>query len=79
MTPLQLLLRKPRSPARPWRRTAADHRAATARTPHGPEPGRLTEAPWDPELTRARTEHGTDVVEELVADVLLADLAEAIG
>ncbi|MFJ8794941.1 TIGR02679 family protein [Streptomyces sp. NPDC102462] len=67
-----------KTPARPWRMTAADYRAAAARTPHGPEPGRLTEAPWDPELTRAMTEHGTAVVEELVADVLLADLAEAI-
>ncbi|PZH12193.1 TIGR02679 family protein [Streptomyces sp. NTH33] len=67
-----------KTPARPWRMTAADYRAAAARTPHGPEPGRLTEAPWDPELTRAMTDHGTAVVEELVADVLLADLAEAI-
>ncbi|MGW0948116.1 TIGR02679 family protein [Streptomyces sp. NPDC002623] len=65
-----------KTPARPWRMTAADYRAAAARTPHGPAPGRLTEAPWDPELTRAMTEHGTAVVEELVADVLLADLAE---
>nr|WSY51121.1 TIGR02679 family protein [Streptomyces sp. NBC_00886] len=66
-----------KTPARPWRMTAADYRAAAARTPHGPGPGRLTEAPWDPELTRAMTDHGTAVVEELVADVLLADLAEA--
>ncbi|MET7633077.1 MULTISPECIES: TIGR02679 family protein [unclassified Streptomyces] len=68
-----------KTPARPWRMTAADYRAAVARTPHGPEPGRLTEAPWDPELTRAMAEHGTAVVEELVAGVLLADLAEATG
>lgn len=67
-----------KTPARPWRMTAADYRAAVARTPHGPRLGRLTEAPWDPELTRAMTDHGTAVVEELVADVLLADLAEAI-
>ncbi|MGW3955764.1 TIGR02679 family protein [Streptomyces sp. NPDC004752] len=60
--------------ARPWRMTAADYRAAVARTPRGPRPGRLTEAPWDPELTHAMAEHGTAVVEELVADVLLADL-----
>ncbi|MFD5127993.1 TIGR02679 family protein [Streptomyces olindensis] len=64
--------------ARPWRMTAADYRAAVARTSHGPEPGRLTEAPWDPELTRVMTEHGTAVVEELVADVLLADLAAEV-
>lgn len=67
-----------KTPARPWRMAAADYRAAVARTPHGPQPGRLTEAPWDPGLTRAMTEHDTAVVEELVADVLLADLAEAI-
>ncbi|MEU6557057.1 TIGR02679 family protein [Streptomyces sp. NPDC046915] len=67
-----------KTPARPWRMTAADYRAAVARTPQGPQPGRLTEAPWDPELTRAMTEHGTAVVEELVADVLLADLAGAV-
>ncbi|UUU30360.1 TIGR02679 family protein [Streptomyces sp. CA-210063] len=65
-----------KTPARPWRMTAADYRAAVARTPHGSQPGRLTEAPWDPELIRALTEHGAAVVEELVADVLLADLAE---
>ncbi|MET7909643.1 TIGR02679 family protein [Streptomyces avermitilis] len=67
-----------KTPARPWRMTAVDYRAAAARTSHGPEPGRLTEAPWDPELTRAMAEHGTAVVEELVADVLLADLVEAM-
>ncbi|MFI5687526.1 DUF2399 domain-containing protein [Streptomyces sp. NPDC051636] len=38
--------------------TAADYRAAVARTPHGPEPGRLTQSPWGPELTRAMAEHG---------------------
>ncbi|MFJ8539335.1 TIGR02679 family protein [Streptomyces sp. NPDC093591] len=67
-----------KTPVRPWRMTAADYRVAVARTPQGPQPGRLTEAPWDPELTRAMTGHGTAVVEELVADVLLADLAAAV-
>ncbi|OMI40806.1 TIGR02679 family protein [Streptomyces sparsogenes] len=67
-----------KTPVQPWRMTAADYRAAVARTPKGPQPGRLTTAPWDPELTRAMTEHGTAVVEELVADVLLADLAAAV-
>ncbi|MGW0577996.1 TIGR02679 family protein [Streptomyces sp. NPDC002920] len=66
-----------KTPAHPWRMAAADYRAAAARTPHGPQPGRLTEAPWDPELTRAMAEHGTAVVEELVADALLADLTDA--
>ena len=67
-----------KTPAHPWRMSTADYRAAVARTPYGPQPGRLTEAPWDRELTGAMTDHGTAVVEELVADVLLADLAEAI-
>ncbi|WP_233580501.1 TIGR02679 family protein [Streptomyces triticirhizae] len=64
-----------RTPARPWRMSAADYRAAAARAPHGPPPGRLTEAPWDPELTVAIAEHGISVVEELVVDLLLEDLA----
>jgi uncharacterized protein (TIGR02679 family) len=64
-----------KTPARPWRMAAADYRAAVARTPHGPRPGRLTEAPWDPALTPAILDHGTAVVEELTADDLLADLA----
>ncbi|OQD57546.1 TIGR02679 family protein [Streptomyces phaeoluteigriseus] len=61
--------------ARPWRMTAADYRAAVARNPRGPQPGRITEAPWDPELAQIMAGHGTAVVEELVADVLLKDLA----
>lgn len=67
-----------KTPARPWRMSAADYRAAVARTPRGPRPGRLTEAPWDPELAGAIAEHGIAVVEELVADALLADLAAAV-
>ncbi|KAB8167887.1 TIGR02679 family protein [Streptomyces sp. 3MP-14] len=66
-----------RTSARPWRMAAADYRAAVARAPHGPPPGRLTEAPWDPELTDAIAEHNVSIVEELVADSLLADLAAA--
>ncbi|MEV6734784.1 MULTISPECIES: TIGR02679 family protein [unclassified Streptomyces] len=64
-----------KTPAHPWRMTAADYRAAVACNPHGPLPGRITGAPWDPELAEAMAEHGTAVVEELVADVLLEDLA----
>ncbi|SCF76035.1 TIGR02679 family protein [Streptomyces sp. Ncost-T10-10d] len=64
-----------KTPAHPWRMTAEDYRAAVVRNPHGPRPGRITEAPWDPELAGAMVEHGTAVVEELVADVLLEDLA----
>ncbi|MFF2205165.1 TIGR02679 family protein [Streptomyces sp. NPDC058145] len=61
--------------AHPWRMAAADYRAAVVCNAHGPQPGRITEAPWDPELADAMAEHGTAVVEELVADVLLEDLA----
>ncbi|MFJ9617670.1 DUF2399 domain-containing protein [Streptomyces noursei] len=43
--------------------------------PARPRPGCLTEAPWDPVLAQAMTEHRTAVVEELVVDVLLEDLA----
>ncbi|MFF7838354.1 TIGR02679 family protein [Streptomyces ossamyceticus] len=63
--------------ARPWRMTAADYRAAVARNPRGPQPGRITEAPWDFELAEVMAEHGVAVVEELVAEALLADLADA--
>ncbi|MEV8538568.1 DUF2399 domain-containing protein [Streptomyces sp. NPDC051572] len=59
-------------------RAASTRDRARATVPHGPELGRLTEAPWDPEPTRAMTGHGTAVVEELVASVLPADLTEAI-
>ncbi|MFF4144806.1 hypothetical protein ACFY0A_26205 [Streptomyces sp. NPDC001698] len=38
--------------------TAADHRAAVVRNAHGPQPGRVTEAPWDPGLAEAMAEHG---------------------
>lgn len=62
--------------ARPWRMTAADYRAAVARNPRGPQPGRITEAPWDLELAEVMAEHDTAVVEELVAEVLLKDLAD---
>ncbi|MGW2825774.1 TIGR02679 family protein [Streptomyces sp. NPDC001443] len=61
--------------AHPWRMTAADYRAAVACNTLGPHPGRITEAPWDHEIAQAMTEHGIAVVEELVADTLLEDLA----
>jgi uncharacterized protein (TIGR02679 family) len=64
-----------KTPAAPWRMTAADYRDALTRTAHGPAAGRLTTAPWDSALTEAMTEHGTAVLEETVADLLLDDLA----
>lgn len=67
-----------KTPATPWRMATADYREALTHTPHGPAVGRLTAAPWDPALTPAMAEHGTAVVEESVAGLLLADLA-AVG
>lgn len=64
-----------KTPAVPWRMTAVDYRDALTRTPSGPAVGRLTTAPWDPYLTAAMAEHGTAVLEETVADLLLDDLA----
>ncbi|MFH8407239.1 TIGR02679 family protein [Streptomyces sp. NPDC018019] len=63
--------------ARPWRMAAVDYRTAVARNPLGPQAGRITEAPWDAELAQAMAEHGSAVVEELVVDVLLKDLADS--
>ncbi|MER7770841.1 TIGR02679 family protein [Kitasatospora sp. NPDC096140] len=60
----------------PWRMTADDYRAAAPRVPSGPNPGRLTPAPWDRALVGAMAELRTAVVEEVVADLLLDDLAD---
>ncbi|MFC4562858.1 TIGR02679 family protein [Nocardiopsis mangrovi] len=65
--------------ARPWRMATADYTVACA----GPapatrlSPGRITDAPWDPELAGAMREHAESVPEERVARLLLDDLAEA--
>ncbi|GAB3487801.1 TIGR02679 family protein [Amycolatopsis cihanbeyliensis] len=61
--------------AQPWRMSAEDYRAALRTRPHGPSPGRVTEAPWDAELAPALREHGVAVVEERVTGLLLDDLA----
>ncbi|MFF2660065.1 TIGR02679 family protein [Kitasatospora sp. NPDC058032] len=60
----------------PWRMSADDYRAAVPRVPVGPDPGRLTPAPWDRALVDSMAELRTAVVEEVVADLLLDDLAE---
>ncbi|MEV7603358.1 TIGR02679 family protein [Kitasatospora sp. NPDC089797] len=62
--------------AAPWRMAVGDYRAAAPRVPTGPDPGRLTPAPWDGELVDAMAALRTAVVEEVVADLLLDDLAE---
>ncbi|MFE5584037.1 TIGR02679 family protein [Kitasatospora sp. NPDC056531] len=60
----------------PWRMAAADYRAVAPRVPSGPDPGRLTPAPWDRALVDSMAELRTTVVEEVVADLLLDDLAD---
>lgn len=65
-----------RTSAVPWRMTEQDYRAGAARVRGpGPAPGRLTPAPWDPDLTPAMEELRITVMEEVVADLLLDDLA----
>jgi uncharacterized protein (TIGR02679 family) len=62
-----------RTGALPWRMSTTDYLATV--TEHGPTPGRLTDAPWDPHLAAALAEHGVAVPEERVAPILLDDLA----
>ncbi|MGH3985081.1 MAG: TIGR02679 family protein [Pseudonocardiaceae bacterium] len=64
-----------RTGATPWRMSTADYLAAV--TDHGPAPGRLTDAPWDPDLAAALTERAVAVPEERVASALLDDLVQA--
>ncbi|MGW2052754.1 TIGR02679 family protein [Streptomyces sp. NPDC001840] len=61
--------------ARPWRMSAVDYLDAYHRSPTGPPPGRITDAPWDTRLATTLSEHGRAVLEEHMADVLLSDLA----
>jgi uncharacterized protein (TIGR02679 family) len=61
-----------RTGALPWRMSTADYLAAV--TDHGPPPGRLTSAPWDPDLVAALAEYSVAVPEERVAPALLDDL-----
>jgi uncharacterized protein (TIGR02679 family) len=63
-----------RTGALPWRMSTADYLAAV--TDHGPAPGRLTDAPWDPDLAAALAAHAVAVPEERVAPVLLGDLVQ---
>ncbi|MFI8423609.1 DUF2399 domain-containing protein [Streptomyces sp. NPDC085479] len=57
-----------KTPACPWRMSAAGYRTALTHHPNGPDAGRVTPAPWDDDLTRALADNGTAVIEELVAD-----------
>jgi len=66
-----------KTPAIPWRMAAKDYLAAANYVGVGPDVGRITEAPWDPALTAAMANRGTAVVEEMVLDALLGELAPA--
>lgn len=52
--------------------SAADYRAAVR--DNGTGVGRVTAAPWDPELAPALSDHGVAVPEEQIADDLLAEI-----
>lgn len=58
--------------ALPWRMTTADYLAAVGE--QGPAAGRVTAAPWDPELAPALAARDIAVPEERVAGSLLDDL-----
>jgi uncharacterized protein (TIGR02679 family) len=60
--------------ALPWRLSVGDYLAACPE--RGQPVGRMTEAPWDPDLAPAMREHGVAVPEERVAGTLLDDLSE---
>ncbi|QKW34466.1 TIGR02679 family protein [Actinomadura sp. NAK00032] len=64
----------------PWRMSSGDYLAALDGAEEGalPAPGRVGEAPWDPELALNMGERRAAVLEEKVADVLLGDLSGAI-
>lgn len=58
----------------PWRMTTADYRAHVA--PAGAGVGRVTPAPWDPDLAPEMRARGVAVLEETVWDVLRDDLVD---
>ena len=65
-----------RTGARPWRLSTADYLASVR--PECPDPGTITDAPWDPALADALRHHRATVSEEHVADHLLDDLSAAL-
>lgn len=61
-----------RTGATPWRMSTEDYLAAVR--PGRPDPGRISDAPWDAALSDAMREQQVTVSEEHVADVLLSDM-----
>ena len=68
-----------RTGAKPWRMSTVDYLAALSANPTGPPVGRVTDAPWDPDLGDALRTHGTAVAEERVTDALLEELSATRG
>lgn len=65
-----------RTGAGPWRMSTDDYLTALRANPAGPDPGRVTDAPWDDALAPAIREHGTAVMEERVTATLLDELGD---
>ncbi|GAA1868957.1 TIGR02679 family protein [Myceligenerans crystallogenes] len=61
--------------ATPWRMSVRDYRCHVAS--RGARVGRVTPAPWDPDLASALSEHDVAVLEETVWHALRADLMAA--
>ena len=69
-----------RTGAVPWRMGARDYVQAWERAGAvGPDPGRMSPAPWDAELADVIADRGVSVPEERVADLLIDDLAAVAG
>ncbi|MEV4544723.1 TIGR02679 family protein [Micromonospora echinaurantiaca] len=58
--------------AEPWLLQAEDYRRAVSSA--GPPAGRVDDTPWDPQLAEVVRAHGIALLEEVVADSLLADM-----
>ncbi|WP_412516723.1 TIGR02679 family protein [Actinomadura madurae] len=68
-----------RTGARPWRMSSRDYLAALDEVDGAlPDPGRISDAPWDARLARELRDRGAAVLEEMVAETLLDDLSGAI-
>ena len=63
--------------AQPWRMATADYLDALAKHPGEHFPGRITDAPWDPDLAATMRSKAVAVPEETVADSLIEDLDRA--
>ncbi|MFI2652849.1 DUF2399 domain-containing protein, partial [Micromonospora fulviviridis] len=66
-----------RTNAQPWLLQAHDYQQAVP--PAGPPVGRVDDTPWDPQLAEVVRAHGVALLEEMVVDSLLADMASGSG